>query len=116
MFTQQMQLIAQSEGTTLIDNSASTQKELDAMGHSFEGARNRPVINMGIEWQDGSGMLVSNLGLPDYQVVVGFSEGSSLPRAQRFAQKVVGKLEERWRVEFVPDPAKSGALPMADCK
>jgi hypothetical protein len=69
-----------------------------------------------MERRDGSAVLVGNLGLPGYQVALGFSGGSSLPEAQEFAQMVVGKLEEHWRVEVVPNPAKSGALPMADCK
>jgi hypothetical protein len=56
-----------------------------------------------------------NLGLPGYQVALGFSEGSNPSDAHRFAQMVVSKLEEHWHVEIVPDPAKSGALPMKNC-
>ena len=75
-----------------------------------------PVINLAIDGPHGSSVAVGNMSLPGYQVALGFAEGSSLSEAQKFAQMVVSKLEERWRVEFVPDPAKSGALPMADCK
>jgi len=114
-FTRQMQFIARSEGKTLTDHSANTQSELDMLGQPVEKSRMRPVVNMGIERRDGSGVLVANLGLPGYQVALGFSEGSNLAAAQKFAQMVVSKLEERWRIEIVPTPTKSAAQPMTNC-
>ena len=114
-FTREMQLIAQSDAARFIDRSADTHNELDTLGHPREGARTIPVVNMGIERGRGIGLMVSNLGLPGYEVAVGFSEGSNLADARKFAQTVVGKLEERWHVEFVPDPEKSGAFPMKNC-
>jgi len=111
-FTRQMQLIAQSESKTLIDHSANTQQELDMLGHPVEESRMRPVVNMGIERPDGSRVLVGNLGLPGYRVALGFYAGSNPSGAQKFAQMVVSRLEEHWRIEIVPNPAKSGAQPM----
>lgn len=114
-FTREMQLIAQSDRARFIDRSADTQKEFDALGHPREGARTTPVVNMGIERGNGIGLMVGNLGLPGYEVAVGFSEGTNPPEAHRFARMVVGKLQEHWHVEFVSDPQKSGALPMQGC-
>jgi hypothetical protein len=112
-FTGEMQLIAQSEGKQLIDNSKTTQAELNAAGHPVEGARTKPVINMGIQLGDGVGLTVGNLGLPGYQVAVGFSEGSSPADANRFADAVVKKLAQRWRVESLP--GGTGAKGMENC-
>lgn len=112
-FTQEMQSIAQSEGTALIDRSVGTQKELDAIGHPIEGARTRPVINMGFYRRDGIGLTVTNLGLPRYEVAVGFSEGSNPADARRFADSVVTKLAQHWHVE--PVPAGTGAQEMKNC-
>ena len=114
-FTRQMQAIAQSESKTLVDHSADTHKELDMLGHPVEESRLRPVINMEIERRDGSGVLVGNSGLPGYQVALGFSEGTNLLGAEKFAQMVVSKLEKQWRIEIVPSPAKSISQPMANC-
>jgi hypothetical protein len=112
-FTREMQVIAQSEGKQLIDRSAATQKEFDTIGHPVEGARTRPVINMGILLGDGVGLTVGNLGLPGYQVAVGFSEGSKPTDAHRFADAVINGLAQRWRVESVP--AGTGAKGMENC-
>lgn len=114
-FTREIHLIADSEGAQFLDRSVDTQKELNTIDHSFEGARNKPVINMGFQHTDGVGLTVTNLGLPGYQVAVGFSEGSNPAEARKFAQMVVGKLEEHWHIETVPNPAESGALPMKNC-
>jgi hypothetical protein len=114
-FTREMQLIAQSERAKFLDRSANTQRELDTTGHPVEGARTRPVVNMGFYRRDGVGLTVTNLGLPGYQVAVGFSEGSNSADAHRLAQMVMSKLAEHWHVETVPSPATSGAFPMANC-
>jgi len=108
-----MQVIAQSKGKQLIDRSADTQKELNDIGHPGEGARTRPVINMGILLGDGVGVTAGNLGMPGYQVAVGFSESSKPANAHRFADAVVKRLAERWRVE--PVPAGTGAKGMENC-
>ena len=114
-FAREMQSIARSQASRLIDRSAESQKQLETIGHPFEGARTKPIVNLGVELRDGVGLMVGNLGLPGYQVAVGFSEGSNAPAAHQFAQTVVKKLEEHWHVEIVPDPGKSGALPMRNC-
>jgi hypothetical protein len=114
-FVRELESIARSEGMTVIDNSENTQKELRAIGSSAERSMSRPVINMGVEHGQGVGLTANNVGTPGGEVAIGFSEGSNPPEAHRFAELVVGKLKEHWQVETVPDPAKSGALPMADC-
>lgn len=116
-FTRELQLIAQSEGVSLVDNSENTQKELRAMGNpNLEKTLSRPVINVGMFREHGVGLIANNVGTAGNEVAIGFSEGANPSDAHRFAQMVVGKLEEHWHVEIVPNPAESGALPMKECK
>ena len=110
LFTSMMKSIAQSESMNFIDNSAATQNELA----SLKANPNSRVINIGVERKDGMGMSAGNLGLPSYQVALGFSEGSSSSEAHRFSDVVVAALKQRWHVEAVK-PGK-GALPMKTCE
>lgn len=109
-----MQSIAQSEHMTFIDNSAATQKDLESVDHTLEKLhQTSPVINIGVEREDRTGLGAGNLGLSTYEVAVGFSEGSNPSEAHRFADMVVKRLGELWHVETVP--AGTGARPMKTC-
>jgi hypothetical protein len=115
-FASELRAIAASEGTTLGDNSAETQRGLETIGHPFDGQRTRPAVSMSIDLKDGAGLGVSNLGMPGYQVAFGINDGwGSAEAAHRFADTVVTRLKKRWRVELVADPAHAGAQPMKDC-
>lgn len=105
-----MKLIAQLEHMNFLDHSAETKRDLKVIGALPEQTL---VINMGVDREDGVGLGAGNLGLPGYQVVVGFSEGSNPPEAHTFADKVVSRLKTRWNVETVP--AGKGALPLKMC-
>jgi hypothetical protein len=115
-FTHELQRIAKSEGARFVDNSENTGKELRAAENpNVDKLVSRRVINMGIERTQRIGLTAGNLGL-GYGVAIGFSEGSNPPEAHKFADRVVSQLGQHWHVEFVPNPAESGALPMANCK
>lgn len=114
-FIDELRAIATVEKMDFLDNSANTKRELDAVGYAGdERTRGSPVINIGVQRSDGLGIGAGNLGLPGYQVALGFSAGSSTTEAQAFANRVVSQLEQRWRISFVP--AGSGAKPMAGCR
>jgi len=109
-FTRLMQSVAKSEGMKFIDGSEKTKSELTAIhGH----APTTPIINLGVEGVDGVGLMAGDLGVADYQVSVGFSEGSSPAEAHRFADTVVNRLKTQWHVDTVP--AGKGAFPVANC-
>jgi len=111
-FTHLLQSIAYSERMTYIDNSGPTERDLDTLKAP---GRLAPVINISLEGSDGvASMGVGNLGLPKYQVAVGFSDaGSNRDEAQRFADTVVAQPKTRWHVETVP--TGRGALPTPNC-
>jgi hypothetical protein len=96
---------------SFIDGNASAERDLKAMGVKTDPSA--PVINLGVERKDGMGLTAGNLGLPNYQVALGFSEGSDSAEAHRFADTVVRKVSEHWHVVVVP--AGRGALPLVTC-
>jgi hypothetical protein len=115
LFTSMMKSVAQSENMVFIDRSAATEVELRSTDRVLEKLKqNTPIINLGIQGKDGVGMSAGNLGLPNYQVALGFSEGSNPSEAHKFADVVVKRLEEQWHVETVP--AGAGARPMKTCE
>jgi hypothetical protein len=112
-FANILKSVAQTEGMTFTDTSASTERDLKAMGVKVDPTA--PVISFYVGRKDGVGLGAGNQGLPNYQVAVGFSEGSNPSDAHRFADLVVSRLEKHWHVVFVPNPAESGALPLKNC-
>jgi hypothetical protein len=113
-FASELQSIAREEGVNLIDGSAQTKKNLGTVGYvDRERKDGSSFIYVGIELGDGIGMTAGNLGMPGYQVAVGFSEGSNPARAHRFATKVINRLSSHWRVELVP--GEVGVTPMSTC-
>ncbi len=113
-FIGELRAIAQARHMTFIDGSAQTARELRDVGHpGDERTSGSPVINVGVEAQDGMGLTAGNLGLPGYQVALGFTAGRDRERAQAFATTVLDRLEHRWRVERVP--LNRGVQAMGDC-
>lgn len=109
-FVRLLESIAYSDRMEYIDNSAPAERDLAALNAP---GRLAPVIDMGVHDEFGVGLGVANLGLPKYQVAVGFSEGSKPVEARRFADTVVGQFRARWHVETVPEGR--GALPITNC-
>lgn len=113
-FKGELQVIAQSEGMQFLDRSEQTKRELQLLAAKGNVETvTEPVINVTVIRKDGLGVGGGNLGLPGYQVAIGFSEGASPTEARRFAQMVIQKLEKQWTVRMVPPG--TGAKPLADC-
>ena len=109
-----MRAVAQAEGLQFLDNSAQqakTLKNLDA-----DKALGRDVslaIDVHIEGKNGLGVTAGNLGLPPYQVALGFTEGDDPAKAHRLSDRLVKVLSQRWHVETIP--SDKGAMPMKSC-
>jgi hypothetical protein len=69
-----------------------------------------PAVNIGAYDNDGVGFGGGNLGMPDYQVSIGFSEGDDPLRARALVRRVVAILGKRWHVE-----TRLGAAKMNEC-
>lgn len=72
-----------------------------------------PAIYIQVGLSDGMGLGVGNLGLPGYQVAVGFTRGSDAERSRLLSDKVIERLQGTWQVQEVP--AGQGAKPLPNC-
>jgi hypothetical protein len=113
-FMSVMRSIAHSENMTFVDGGADTQTELKIVGAKMDKLDTAgSVINIGLDRGGYTFMMGGNLGLPTYQVALGFSADPNPSEARRFADVVVKRLGTHWKVEAVP--AGIGALPMKTC-
>lgn len=109
-----MAAVAQAEGLQFIDNGAQQAGDLKAIG--ADKALKRDValaIDFHIEGPNGLGVTAGNLGLPPYQVGIGFTEGNDAARAHRLADQLIGALSQRWDVQ--PLAPGTGVMPMKTC-
>ena len=109
-----MREIARSENLEFVDGSAETGADLKTIGADKALKRDAALtINVGIK--DDSGIIVmgGNLGLPPYQVALGFGASSDAAKARRLSGRLVQALSQRWRVETVPQGR--GVFPMKSC-
>jgi len=106
--------LAAAERMAFEDTSESAKRGLAAVGHpGVERTRGSPVVEVSVYRADGMGVTAGNLGLPGYQIALGFTDGRHEGDGRLFANSVVKRLEQRWRVVTVPDDR--GALPLPDC-
>lgn len=109
---QELKSIAQAEGMDFIDGSEAAKQGLEDT-NAPESMRQDLVILMSVEGRDGISLMLGNMGLPSYQVAMGFSEGSDPPKASAFADAVLKKLGQRWHLRTVP--AGTGARALNTC-
>lgn len=111
----ELKTVATAKSMTFADNSADTQRDLKTVGYAGrERADGSPVLNVATERDDGLGVGATNVGLPGYQVALGFTEGADKAETERFTNDVIANLEKHWVVERLP--AGIGALPKPDCR
>jgi hypothetical protein len=109
-----MRNIARDENLRFVDNSANVRRELKAIDADNTIERNTAsTIDLHIEGKRGLGVSAGNLGLPPYQIVLGFTEGTDRAKAHRLAKRLVSELSNNWHVEVVPQG--KGTFPMKSC-
>jgi hypothetical protein len=109
-----MRSVADAENLKFVDGSAKTGNDLKIMGADKYLKRDPSLaINVGIEGDEGLGVTAGNLGLPPYQVALGFTAGSDAAKARRLSNRLVQALSQRWHVETVPQG--KGVFPMKSC-
>lgn len=114
MFFDDMRSIASDERMKFVDNSENTARQLRSTGYAgVERTYGSSIINIGIQRQDGLGVTAGNLGMPGFEIALGFSEGSDRNVAQAFADRVVARLSTRWHWEKVPEG--NSAKPIGNC-
>jgi hypothetical protein len=107
--------LAKSMHMEFFDSGAITEKDLASIGYrGREREDGSEMISIGLLRRDGLGIGGGNLGLPGYQVALGFSKGADEAESRRFAGEVINRLERQWHVEVLPPG--SPATPMNDCR
>lgn len=113
-FKDVMRANAKLESFEYIDNSAQQGASLRTMGADKLLKRDAALaIDVYLKGKEGMWVSASNLGLPHYQVALGFTEGSDAAKAHRLSGRLVKALSQRWHIETVPQG--KGALPMKTC-
>lgn len=111
-----MRSFAEAQSMTFIDSSPQTEADLQRIGvNSPPLPEGEPLINMGINGPGGLGVTAGNLGLPGYQVALGFTEGGNATKGKAFADALVRELDQRWELVEVPNPDERGAFPLPNC-
>jgi len=109
-----MRATAKSAGLKFIDQSAETRANLenvDANKSLKYGADS--LVDAHIEGAGGMGVTASNLGLPPFQIALGFTAGSDSAKGHHLADQLVRALSERWHVQKIPEG--EGVRPLKEC-
>jgi len=113
-FVNEMEHISKEHKMHFIDRSAESGREVAALNYSgVERSRGGRVVNVSAVGSDGLSFGATNLGLPHYQIVVGFSEGSDPSKAREFAGEAIRRFQQHWMMKRVPSGA--GGRPMSNC-
>ncbi len=114
-FVDELRSVAAAEKMEFVDNSRNAEQELKGVGYAGrERTRGNRVIDVRVMRKDGMAIGATNVGLPGFQMAMGFSEGSSAVETQNFANRTLARFRKHWSMESVPSGA--GAKPMADCQ
>lgn len=114
-FVALMRKVAQSNGLEFVDTSSRSQEGLsriDSAQARIEARRR--AVNIGTLGGRGFGFGAGNLGLPGYQVAIGFTAGDNAQEAHKFAAETVRLLRLSWHVET--QSGETGVHGMASCK
>lgn len=110
-----MRAAADAENLQFVDGSSETSENLKATGADKALKRDPALaINIGIKGTGGTFVMGGNLGLPSYQVALGFGTGSDPTRAHQLSDRLVRLLSAKWDVETVPQG--KGVFPMETCE
>jgi hypothetical protein len=109
----ELRAVATARDMRFFDYSADTERSLANVGHPARDDGS-PVVYVGVDGGDGLGVRATNVGLPGYQVALGFTEGRDRLETQSFTDEVIERLERHWQVERLP--AGTGALPQPGCR
>ncbi len=113
-FIDELKSIAGAQKLEFIDNSSNAERGLNETGYvGHERTNGSRVMDIRVVRRDGMGIGATNVGLPGYQIAMGFSEGSNSGEARDFAKRVLQRFKKRWLVELVPTGA--GSRPSTGC-
>ncbi|RYE02115.1 MAG: hypothetical protein EOP50_00835 [Sphingobacteriales bacterium] len=105
LFMQMMKEMSVAHGMKFTDRSTETNREMTTL----KVKPNYEVMNISAIRHDGVGWGAGNTGLSEFEVSIGFGQGSNTIAAHEFANAVIEALEKEWYVYQVPQDR--GAFP-----
>jgi hypothetical protein len=110
-----MRQVAKSNGMEFADTSSRSQEGLSKIDRTQARIEaRRRAVNIGTLGGRSFGFGAGNLGLPGYQVAIGFTAGADPKAAHMFAAETVNLLRKTWQVET--QSGETGAHGIAHCK
>jgi hypothetical protein len=73
-----------------------------------------PYFVVTLEHPDGTFVTATNLGLPGYEVALGFLRGRDPMASAALAERISSRLEKRWPLRRLAEGV--GAMPMGGCE
>lgn len=106
----EMKAIAHKEHMKFVDGSVQAKRDIEAAGLCHQRG---PIIHFALEHEKEVVLLGGNLGLPGYQIQMGFFENSNSKEAYLLSRRTIKTLKEDWSVSELPFGA--GAYPLRNC-
>lgn len=113
-FVALMREIAVANQLRFVDTSSESQEALSRTNPEQARVENRRrAVNIGTVGSRGFGFSAGNLGLPEYQVAIGFTAGDQPADARKFAARTVSLVRSKWPVET--SSGETGVTGMKSC-
>lgn len=113
-FENRLRAIALDEHMSFLDDSAEVARQLKDSGYAGnERTNGTSVLQIYLRRDDGVGLTATNIGLPGFEVALGFADGSDPRQARAFANRVLENIGASWMLETVP--TGMGAMPRGGC-
>jgi len=110
LFIQMMKEISVAHGMKFTNRSTETNRELKTLNVK----PNYEVMNVSGIRKDGVSWGAGNTGLSEFEVSIGFGEGSNPSAAHEFANAVTKALEQKWPIYRVHK--NQGAFPRCNAQ
>jgi hypothetical protein len=109
-----LEITARKEHLQFVDNTADAQHDMTVTSQTNRDlVEAHRLFHVAVQRSDGMGVTATNLGLPKYQVVLGFTDGADHGTAKAFADRMVMVLASQWKITTIPP--RKGATPMRNC-
>lgn len=111
-FVSLMHRVATANRMTFVDISSQSQDSLSRIDpEQAKIEARRPAVNIGTIGNRGFGFSAENLGLPGYEIVMGFTSEGDDKGAREFASSAISLIRRTWVVESRPgDIMPSGTV------
>lgn len=102
-------IVAIDSGANFTDRSAQSLEELKQI-KSNAIRSNKRLVNVSVRTNNYDGFSIGNLGVPDNQIIIGFSGENESTSSIAMREKILQYVEKRWKYIILPDGVGGGIL------